>query len=341
MAVSERLTWLFGTVCGEQLGVMREVVGFVVNVRFVEMREFRRLWSNATVLKYRTQFGPPSSEVRLAKQEQVVLKDRGFWIDVDDQIDNEFAVLWQSGLSAHPNVVLPSAVVLDYSLGDAPKLWIHALMLPFAGQSLSQYLNSTFFDQPLLNKQASELLMQLLSGLAHLHAHGIVHHDLCSQNVFVDASAVLRIGDLGVAECVDGNGNADPQRRSCGRVDKMAPEQLEGSFQPVKTALDMYAFGHLARSILWRGRSNAALCSFMKAVQRMKQSSVDKLSAEEIKDHGPALKLLLLENASVDEVLERFYGGPPAALVRLIELCEHADPSRRPSAAHALRIVHP
>lgn len=347
MAVSERLTWLFVVVCGEHLGVMREVVGFVVNLRFVEMGEFRRLWSNATVLKYRTQFGPPSSEVRLVKQEQVVLKDRGLWFDVDDQIDNEFAVLWQSGLSPHPNLLLPFAMVLDQSCGDdTPKLWIHALLLPFAGQPLSQHLNSTFFTRPLAdrpdgsaNERISGLLGQLLYGLAHLHSHGIVHHDLCSQNLFVDATTkdvVLRIGDLGVAECVDENGKADPERRTCGHVNNLAPEQLEDSNEPLTTALDMYAFAQIANSIVWRHGSTAALDSFVNTVNRINDSS---LTAEEIKEHGPALKQLLLEKAPVDEVLERFYGAPPAALVRLLELCGHLDPSRRPSAANALQIL--
>ena len=36
-------------------------------------------------------------------------------------------------------------------------------------------------------------------GLKHLHAHRVLHRDIKTQNVFLDASGNLKIGDLGLA----------------------------------------------------------------------------------------------------------------------------------------------
>lgn len=36
-------------------------------------------------------------------------------------------------------------------------------------------------------------------GLKHLHAHRVLHRDIKTQNVFLDANGNLKIGDLGLA----------------------------------------------------------------------------------------------------------------------------------------------
>ncbi|MCJ1247866.1 hypothetical protein MMC30_005081 [Trapelia coarctata] len=43
------------------------------------------------------------------------------------------------------------------------------------------------------------LFRQILEGLAHVHSHGIIHRDLKPDNVFIDKSNNVRLGDFGLA----------------------------------------------------------------------------------------------------------------------------------------------
>ena len=50
-------------------------------------------------------------------------------------------------------------------------------------------------------KENLVLLKQILSGLAHIHSHQIIHHDLKPENVFLAANALL--GDFGLSRPVE------------------------------------------------------------------------------------------------------------------------------------------
>ena len=46
-------------------------------------------------------------------------------------------------------------------------------------------------------------VLQTLDALAYLHVHRVVHRDIWSPNVFLDASGVARLADLGNATIYD------------------------------------------------------------------------------------------------------------------------------------------
>lgn len=51
---------------------------------------------------------------------------------------------------------------------------------------------------------------QILQGLKYLHSGHVVHRDLKPANIFVDRNGVVKLGDLGLARCVQLDSNYDP-----------------------------------------------------------------------------------------------------------------------------------
>lgn len=107
------------------------------------------------------------------------------------------------------------------------------------------------------------VLLQILDGLAHAHARGLLHGDIKPGNVLRAAgSRGIKLSDLGIAARF-GDAPDDPETVS-GTPAYMAPELWEAHWRLVGPATDLYAVGCLA----WRmangktpfpGRSTHAL----------------------------------------------------------------------------------
>ena len=82
------------------------------------------------------------------------------------------------------------------------------------------------------------LLAQMLDGLAHLHAHGIMHRDLKPDNILVDAHGHARIADMGAAAVV---GTPLGQVHRVTSLCYRSPEMLRR--HPYDTSSDMWAMG--------------------------------------------------------------------------------------------------
>jgi serine/threonine protein kinase len=103
-------------------------------------------------------------------------------------------------------------------------------------------------------REAVPLLRQVIAGLQAIHACGIVHRDLKSENVFLVPDARGRervvVMDFGLARAIDGSvvSTWPLARVFAGTIDTMAPEQLEG--RPFGPAVDIFAFGVLAFEVV-------------------------------------------------------------------------------------------
>jgi serine/threonine protein kinase len=76
---------------------------------------------------------------------------------------------------------------------------------------------------------ATATATQLCLALRHIHARRILHRDLKTQNIFLTRAGALRVGDFGIARCLEGT--AEMARTLIGTPYYMSPELVGGSGQ--------------------------------------------------------------------------------------------------------------
>ena len=139
---------------------------------------------------------------------------------------------------AHPNI----AMVHDFGVGRESALFMAMELVE--GHSLSE----VFDDKPSFELLA-EIFDQILTGLSHAHARGIIHRDMKPANVLVsaqeDGTTLVKIVDFGIA-ALSGVQWEDERTTGVGQVigtpQYMAPEQARGE-RHVSATVDVYAVG--------------------------------------------------------------------------------------------------
>src|SRR5271154_6274314 len=91
------------------------------------------------------------------------------------------------------------------------------------GESLRSVLNR-FGGLP--QRKATDLALQICSGLKEAHAQGIVHRDLKPENIMVDAHGNVKIMDFGIARSMEAMTRMTGSL--VGTPQYMAPEQVAG-----------------------------------------------------------------------------------------------------------------
>nr|HEX4317756.1 serine/threonine-protein kinase [Kofleriaceae bacterium] len=158
-----------------------------------------------------------------------------------------------AGRMTHPNC----AGVIDVGLdGDAPYL----VMELVAGRTLREVM----LDAPVAPARAVALGRQVLAGLAHAHARGVVHRDVKPENVVVAADPLgehATLVDFGLAKVAGASGSpALSLDMAIGTPSYMSPEQTLGL--PVDARSDVYAMGVLLFELLADRKPFAAATSF-------------------------------------------------------------------------------
>ncbi len=138
----------------------------------------------------------------------------------------------------HPNCVS----VIDFGVdGDIPYL-----VMPFAGGAS---LRDLLADGPLPIDRTLQIARQVLAGLAHAHAHGVIHRDVKPENILVWSDATgdhAQLADFGLAKLGDSLGIS--QDLAIGSPSYMSPEQTLGL--PVDARSDVYSAGVLLFELL-------------------------------------------------------------------------------------------
>ena len=106
-------------------------------------------------------------------------------------------------------------------------------------------------EGPLPLDRVRAIALQILGGLAAIHSAGLVHADMKSDNVLVDASPAgdrVTIIDFGLARQSAASEPCDGDRMVSGTPEYMAPEQIRG--EPLTAAADLYAVGVILYEML-------------------------------------------------------------------------------------------
>jgi serine/threonine protein kinase len=104
------------------------------------------------------------------------------------------------------------------------------------GESLRSVLNRFGGLPP---RKATDLAVQICSGLQEAHAQGIVHRDLKPENVMIDTQGNVKIMDFGIARSMEAVTRLTGSM--VGTPAYMAPEQVAGKAVDYRT--DIYALG--------------------------------------------------------------------------------------------------
>lgn len=98
---------------------------------------------------------------------------------------------------------------------------------------------------PMTEANARQIFMGTASGLAHLHAHGIVHRDIKADNILLNSDNHAVVADFGLATWVD---DKVQMARRCGSPGYVAPEVCLGA--PYSFKVDMFGSGVVLYFIL-------------------------------------------------------------------------------------------
>ena len=140
---------------------------------------------------------------------------------------------------AHPNVCR----IYEYG-EDGPRQYISMELVE--GTNLKEVLKRR---GALASEEACGLGAQIAEGLEAIHRVGIVHRDLKTLNVMIDARGAAKVMDFGIAKRVAGDGTPAPSGSYVvGSPEYMSPEQARG--QPVDFRSDIYALGIIVFELL-------------------------------------------------------------------------------------------
>ena len=129
---------------------------------------------------------------------------------------------------AHPSIV---AVYDVGRVSETP----YIVMEYFTGRTLAEVLESG----PLPPARAVHVMLQVSRALEYAHAQGVVHRDIKTSNIMVDARWNAKLTDFGVARILDKP--TSETKMMIGTPAYMAPEQARGT--PGDARSDLFAVG--------------------------------------------------------------------------------------------------
>jgi len=132
------------------------------------------------------------------------------------------------------------------------------------GESLRSVLNR-FGGLP--QRKATDLTLQICSGLKEAHAQGIVHRDLKPENVMIDAQGNVKIMDFGIARSMEAGTRLTGAM--VGTPAYMAPEQVAG--KPVDYRTDIYSLGLMLYEMFTGAAAFSADNSIAVALKQMRE----------------------------------------------------------------------
>ncbi|KAK9805089.1 hypothetical protein WJX73_004295 [Symbiochloris irregularis] len=150
--------------------------------------------------------------------------------------------------------------------------------------------------------------VQICLGLLHVHSQGIIHRDIKANNIFVNSSGMLKLGDFGISkQSALPDGPALNRALSMvGTPYYMSPEMFKGRKYDQKT--DVWAIGCMLFE----------LCALRKAFDGRNQATI----------------MLKVMSGYKDSISDHY----SSELQQLVKALLETDPVRRPSVAEVLQL---
>ncbi len=153
----------------------------------------------------------------------------------------------------HPNLC-PIYDIFQCELPSASFLFLTMRLLP--GETLAARLHR---PMPIAMDEGQAILKQMVSGLAAIHAAGIVHRDIKPNNIMLDGVGQdlrLYITDFGLARAYATESILAGKDMPSGTPPYLAPELKKGGHAPSQ-ASDLYAFGVVMHEVFTGQRPTA------------------------------------------------------------------------------------
>ena len=218
----------------------------------------------------------------------------------------------QASLS-HPNIAV---VHTAFWVNDDLALVCELL----EGESLKQRLDR----QALSQKQALDIIIQVLEALTYAHARGIIHRDISPSNIFLTSGGTVKIIDFGLAKAAT-DLHLTREGSPVGAAHYMSPEQIRGA-QDIDARTDIYSCGVVLYELLVGKRPFEGDNTF--DIMKAHTEEAPPVPAAEDPEISPALSNILLRALekkaearfqAADAFLQAIRNVPaqPAAAVRL------------------------
>lgn len=189
----------------------------------------------------------PTGSVHLAKIKaptssvsEVVLKKRKVpELGKAKDMLNEFEVMKKL---SHPNIIQCYGYFWDY---PSQSLYI---VLEYAnrGDLHSELQNRKRLGKHFGNDEVWGILAQVLLGLRHIHARGIVHRDVKTMNLLLNDQGVIKLGDFGVSRQM--SEHTMQLQSFYGTPLYLSPELIEG--RPYTQSTDLWSLGVVLYELL-------------------------------------------------------------------------------------------
>ncbi len=169
--------------------------------------------------------------IELDREVAIKLLAAGPWAS-REFVERFLAEARHSARMQHPNIVTV------YEVGTSEDLHFFSMRL-VPGRSLAAALQT---DGPCTPRHAATLLHTVAEAVAYAHSLGVLHLDLKSANVLLDAQGTPHVADFGLARRFEPLREIDATEIS-GTPGYMAPEQAEPGTHALTPASDVWGLG--------------------------------------------------------------------------------------------------
>lgn len=142
---------------------------------------------------------------------------------------------------AHPNIVR----TFDFD-NDGDEIYFVSMEY-VDGWNFSEIIRQ-HASHPFPLEAALSFMMCIAKGLSYAHENGIIHGNLKPENILLNKSGGLQIGDFGIAGALEDENGLTRTGETIASPFYMAPEQFRG--EGPSAATDIYSFGILAYRML-------------------------------------------------------------------------------------------